>query len=480
MNELLNQTLCSVSDRIKNQTLSATDLTSSILERIDLIDPLINAFRSVTRDEALRYAEQLDRQAKHGHFVGPLHGIPIAVKDMFYFPGHRPSGGSAFLQDAHAPQHHSTVISRLKAAGAVIVGTLNMTEFAMGPTGHNIHTGACRNPYNVDHIAGGSSSGSAAAVAARLAFGSIGSDTGGSIRIPAAVNGVYGIKPTYGLVPRTGSMPLSYSLDTLGPLARHPDDLQVLLNVIAGADGFDKAASLRRGLSDTEDNDRPFRAYRIGIDEHYFNANLSPESQKTLDQVITLLRTNGASIVKVTIAHSEEHKALSRALFYSEAAAIHGHWLRDRLNDYSPQVGNRLLTGMMIPAMTYLEAQLLRPKLLRSFVKDVFDQCDVLLTPATPIAVPTLESTDAGGGPEMWTVIDALLRNAAGLNYLGVPALVTPIRLDAQGLPSSIQLVGRPFAETTLLRLATLVEEITSFSKVFPVLSATPPATTKR
>lgn len=455
--------------QLRSGQSSAEALTKSALQSIERFDRMIGAFRAIDSEYALQRAVQLDEQLKQGNAIGPLHGIPIGLKDMFYTTRRIPSGGSSFLATlGPRPTHNASIVSRLEAAGAIIVGYLNMTEFAVGPTGHNAHYGPCHNPYNTDYIAGGSSSGSGAAVSARMVFASVGSDTGGSIRIPAAVNGVYGIKPTFGLIPRTGSMPLSYSLDTLGPLARHPSDLATLLKVMAGSDGIDASVHTRAVHLPSDITRRDLKGLRIGINDDFFNAQISDESKRTLSVALDYLVELGATVESVSIRYCEEHKALSRALFYAEAAAIHGHWLRERLSDYSDQVGNRLLTGMMVPAMTYLEAQLLRPKLLRTFVSEAFDRCDILITPAMATDVPTLQETNAGGGPLMWSVIDALLRNAAGFNYLGLPALIAPIRLTSKGLPSSVQLIARPFAESKTLSVAYLLEQMTKFSSLMP------------
>lgn len=457
-------------EQVQQRKLSAWEIVTATVEQIEKLNPHLNAYLHVNTEAALSRARQLDQALASDTANGVLLGVPLALKDMFYLSDRQPTGGSAFLQSQPITFNPATVVKRLQEAGACIAGYTHMTEFAVGPTGHNVHVGACRNPFNTDYIAGGSSSGSAAAVAARMAYGGIGSDTGGSIRIPAAVTGVYGLKPTLGRVPRSGSMPLAYSLDTIGPLARHPIDLAILLGSIAGPDAYDHSASSR-----TLDNylgacHQSVAGMRIGVPDSYFD-QLSDAANNSITIALDTLQANGAKIVSVSVAHAVEHRDLSRALFYAEAAGIHGHWLRERFSQYSDQVGNRLLTGMAIPAMTYVEAKLLRPRLLREFVSEVFGRCDVMLTSAIAGDVPTLTETDAGGGPNMWSVIDSLLKHASGFNYLGLPALVAPVTLTPHGLPSAIQLIGRPFDESALLTVASTLEQMSGFSKIKPPLS---------
>ena len=469
MGNVLNLALHEVRALLERSDLCARDVLMLSLEHIRAHQPKIRAFTELNSEKALQVAASLDLHTAQGKSQGPLHGVPIAIKDMFYLPDRVPTGGSDFLQRMDSAQQTASVWTRLEAAGAILVGFTHMTEFAVGPTGHNEHYGPCHNPFDLAYIAGGSSSGSAASVAARMAYGSVGSDTGGSIRIPAAATGVYGIKPTLGRVPRTGSMPLSHSLDTVGPLARHPLDLAVLLQCMAGEDSIDLSASSRPVDDYVSACGKTIKGLRIGLPREFFN-DLSDSVRTTVELAISHLQSMGANCVEVSVPHAKEHRDLSRALFYSEAAAIHGYWLRQHLSQYSDQVGNRLLTGMAIPAMTYVEALLLRPRLLKELVQAVFGQCDVLLTSAMPTDLPTLQDTDAGGGPMMWSIIDQLLKHAAGFNYLGLPALVAPVRLTPKGLPSAVQLIAKPFAETKLFTVASALEQLTGFSKLAPPL----------
>ena len=366
------------------------------------------------------------------------------------------------------PSSLTDAAEALAAAGAVNLGALHMTEFALGPTGHNYFYGPCRNPWNPDHIAGGSSSGAGASVAARLVYGALGSDTGGSVRLPAAVNGVLGLKATYGRVPRSGAMPLSWSCDHLGPLARTAADLARLMNVIAGHDPADPTAS-RRAVPDYGAGlDAGIRGLRIGIPRNYYFDEVHPDVQKPLDAALAALVVAGAVLVPLDVPAAEHLTELSRALVYSEAAAAHAHWLRTRAADYSPQVRARIATGIAIPAPIYLEALQMRTGLLRTFVEGVYAHCDVLATPTLALPVPTLAATDVGGDPSMWRVIASLVRCTAPFNYLGVPALSVPVGPTASGLPAALQLVGRPFAESTLLRVAAAYQRETDWHERVP------------
>jgi aspartyl-tRNA(Asn)/glutamyl-tRNA(Gln) amidotransferase subunit A len=399
-----------------------------------------------------------------------LHGVPLAVKDMFYDAARETSSGSA-IRRGFVSTTTAAALERLHAAGAIVLGALNMTEFALGPTGHNPFYGACHNPWNPAHIAGGSSSGSGAAVAARIVYGALGSDTGGSIRMPAAANGILGLKPTYGRVPRSGAMPLSWSIDHVGPLARTAADLARLLGVLAGHDPKDPSAS-RRPVPDYEAAlGAGVAGLRLGLPRNFFFDDVEPAVAALIEDALAALERAGARRVAVTVPAAEHLTELGRAVVYAEAAALHGHWLRTRPEDYSPQVRARIATGVAIPAAAYAEALQLRALLLREFCTEVFSACDVLVTPALAIEVPTLAATDVGGSASMWSTIARLLKCVAPFNYLGVPALSVPVGFAPGGLPAALQLVGRPFAEGRLLGVAAAYQRLSDWHERRPPLS---------
>ncbi|MBS0376012.1 MAG: amidase [Proteobacteria bacterium] len=467
MNDPAQATLTEIATALAGGAVSSEELTRDCLARAHRLNPVLNCFLRIEDEAALAAARRADELRATGRRLGPLHGVPIAIKDMFYDPARETSSGSAirrgFRGDATA-----VALARLQAAGAIVLGALNMTEFALGPTGHNPFYGACRNPWNPAHIAGGSSSGSGAAVAARIAYGTLGSDTGGSIRLPAAVNGILGLKPTYGRVPRTGAMPLSWSIDHVGPLARTAADLARLLRVIAGHDADDPGAS-RRPVPDYEaEAAGSIEGLRIGIPQDFFFDAVEPAVQTVIEAALAMLERAGARRVAVTVPAAQHLTELGRAVVYSEAAALHGHWLRTRPADYSPQVRARIATGVAIPAAAYAEALQLRAPLLRAFCREALGECDLLVTPALAIEVPTLEHTDVGGGASMWTTIARLLRTLAPFNYLGVPALALPVGFAPGGLPVGLQLVGRPFAEGRLLQVAAEYQRHTDWHERLP------------
>ncbi len=460
-------TLVETADALARGVLSSVELTRICLERAHRANAVLNCFIRIDDEAALAEARAADAARAAGRSLGPLHGVPLAVKDMFYDPARDTNSGSRIRQGFRATTT-ATVLARLRSAGAVTLGALNMTEFALGPTGHNAFYGACHNPWNPRYIAGGSSSGAGAAVAARLVAGALGSDTSGSIRLPAAANGVLGLKATYGRVSRAGVMPLSWSIDHVGPLARTARDLARLLGVIAGHDPADPCTS-RRPVPDYElAQGGGIAGLALGIPRTFYLDGVAADVRTALDAALAALESAGARLVPVDVPPAEQLTELGRAVVYAEAAALHGHWLRTRPDDYSPQVRVRATTGIAIPAAAYLEALLLRPALLRQFVTTVFGACDVLFTPTLAIPVPTLAETDPGDDAAMWVTIAQLVRCTAPFNYLGVPALAVPAGFTDNGLPASFQLVGRPFAEARLLRVAAAYQAVTDWHERAP------------
>ncbi len=434
-------TLTEAAKAVRDGVLRAEALAEVCLDRIARLNPTLNAFLSVEAEEALAAARRADAEVRAGRLRGPLHGVPLAHKDMFYRAGKPCTCGSPIRRDFR-PERTATVLERLDAAGAVTLGTLHMAEFAMGPTGHNAHLGRCRNPWDPDRITGGSSSGSGAAVAARLAFGSLGSDTGGSVRLPAALCGVVGLKPTQGATPMDGVMPLSESLDCVGPLARSAEDAATLFSVITGR--TDAAEGIGQGVE----------GLRLGIPNRFYYDGLDPAVAAALEQARAVLERAGARFVEVDIPDHEPYGDLANLVFTPEAAAIHLPWLRERPRDYGPQVRARLMQGLMVPAASYLQAKQLRALHLRAMVEGPFARCDALFVPALRSRVPTAAQTDVGAGPAMAAVVAGVAALTRPVSYLGLPALVTPAGFDPDGMPVALQLIGRPQAEAVLLRIA--------------------------
>ena len=455
-----------------DQSLTSASIKSgAIVQQVEAalreayaMQPHTHAWLSIEPDIARARAQWLEAFAKESERVAstmPLLGVPLAHKDMFNLPlasGYRtPSCGSNLPAQSLAQLLSpgvATVIQRLELAGAVTIGTLNMAEFALGATGHNGARGDCANAWHSDYVSGGSSSGSAVAVARGAVWASLGSDTGGSVRIPACVNGVLGLKPTYGLIPRTGSMRLSPSIDVIGPIARSAQAMARVLSIVAGADGLDPACS-RRSVPDYERAvQQPIEGLRVGIPDHYFFDELDAPVSEALKQVRARLEAAGAVFVPVEIPDVSSLAELSRAVVYAEATGLHASMLRDAAEDYSPQVRLRASTGLGIPAPVYLAALGLRRPILQHFVEQVFSRCEALFTPTIPLMVPRRDATDVGAGESLWPILARLVRCTAPINFLGLPAISVPAGLDPRDLPIGAQLVGRPFSESILLRLA--------------------------
>jgi len=404
-------------------------------ERIARWQPRINAFNRL-------------ESAPLGGGAGPLAGIPLAHKDMFYRAGLVSNCGSKIRRGWVAPET-STALERLDAAGALQIGTLNMSEFAYGPTGHNEHWGDCCNPWNTDYISGGSSSGSGAAVAARLIVGALGSDTGGSVRLPAAACGVTGLKTTWGRVSRAGAMPLSHSLDTVGPLAGSAEACARILQVIAGFDPRDAICS--REPVDDYVSALSGRKLKIAVSTSWIEANAQAEVAAAVLVAARTLGATGATLVEVEPPEFDQLSAHAITVMQSEASAQHAPWMRERPGDYSPSVRARLEAGFAVPAVAYLESLRLRGASLERFCSRTLPDADVYLLPAMVCRIPTREQAGPRGGAGMPKLLAEVTRLTRWVNYLGVPALVLPCGFDSNGLPIGLQLVARPFAEATLL-----------------------------
>lgn len=469
-------TLAETAAAIAARRISSREAVAACLARIERWQPHINSFIEVFAEQALAAADAADQRVASGAGLGALHGVPLAHKDMYLRAGRLSTFGSRAAMTTPATST-ATLLSRLDAVGALEIGTLNMSEFALGPTGHNERFGPCRNPWQTDHVACGSSSGGGATVAARLAYGSLGSDTGGSVRLPASVTGVLGLKPTYGLLSGHGMMPLSGSADTPGIFARTAADLALLLAAVAGPDPDDQRTAGRavpdysRALAGSE---LP-RGLRIGLPRNFFLEHVAADVRRALDASLRSLVELGAEVVEVpmpasVVAHYTE---LSRVLVYAEATALHGPRLQRRWQEYSPQVRVRAASGLAIPAPVHQQALQLRPVLLREFVGTVFAHCDVLHLPTLAIPAPTIAETDVGAATVMWEKIAMMVRCTAPFNYLGLPALAVPCGFTDNHVPTSFQLVGRPFSEAQLLRVAHSYEQVTDWTRRLPPLPAT-------
>jgi aspartyl-tRNA(Asn)/glutamyl-tRNA(Gln) amidotransferase subunit A len=446
--------LVELAQAIALRKLSAREVALAHLERIDQLDGFVASFVSVDREGALAAADRADAAVARGEKLGPLHGVPLAHKDMFDRAGATVACGSKIRQN-YVPTQTATVLKRLDDAGAISLGALAMVEFAMGPHGYNANLRQCRNPWALDHVPCGSSSGSGVAVASHFVAGSLGSDTGGSVRCPASACGVVGLLPTYSRVSRHGAMPMSPSLDSVGPLARTARDCARLMNAIAGRDPLDATSSDAPTQDYEATLETPIKGLRVGVPTNYFGEGVSREVESRLAESLALLRAQGATIVEIPIPSWIENVAdLHPLIMKAEGAANHHLWMRAFPERYSTEVRNRLQAGFFIPAVDYIQALKLRGGFLREFVDAVFSKVDVLHTPVLPRAAPTIAETTTADGPSYLAMVVSLTRNTKVVNYLGLPAISVPCGFTASGLPISFQLIGRPFSEALLLRIA--------------------------
>jgi aspartyl-tRNA(Asn)/glutamyl-tRNA(Gln) amidotransferase subunit A len=458
--------LTGVAQAIAQKRFSSREATKSCLDRIARWQPRLNAFMAIETDAALAAADAADAALATGNARGALHGVPLAHKDMYYDAGKIVTCGSKIRRDFVATST-STALQRLKDAGTIRLGSLQMVEFAYGPTGHNTHYGAVHNPWGLDHITGGSSSGSGSAVAARLTFAALGSDTGGSIRMPAHFCGVTGLKTTYGRISRAGAMPLSQSLDTVGPLARTALDCALLLGLMAGADPQDPTAATEPVPDYMAATREPIKGLTIGVPSAFYVDDLDPEVERILDETISVLKREGANIVQVELPDQRQLTAAAQLVVAVEAAAFHKRWLIERPQDYGPQVLMRLQNGLAIPGVSYLEAMRWRGPALAAYLAAV-SGADAVIVPGAPVPAPTLAESDVGNGPDAEAVIQRLTRFTRPVNYLGLPSLAIPSGFTKNGLPVGMQLIGRSFDEAMLLRIGAAFQRATDFHERVP------------
>ena len=468
VDEIAAMRACEAADAVASGELSATELVEAALARIDRLDPVLHAFIRVERDDALARAREIDRKHGRGEAVGRLLGVPLAHKDMYYRAGKVSTCGSGIRREFR-PAATATVLERLDGAGAIDLGGLAMVEFAMGPHGFNAHLPRCRNVWDFERIPCGSSSGSGTAVAGRLVYAALGSDTGGSIRCPAAANGVVGINPTRGRVSRFGTMPMSWSLDVMGPLARTVRDCARVLGVIAGADEKDATTSLEPVPDYEATLETSLRGVRIGIPRGYFDEELDPGVAAVIEATHAVFAGLGATLVPVAMpALLDTVSAIHPLLMKAEGAANHLPWKRGRDEDYSDEVGKRLQAGFFIPATDYINALQYRAHALQVFTEAVFPACDALLAPVLPMPTPTLADTAYRDGPAYLKMVVGLTRNTRVVNFLGLPALSVTCGFTPDGMPTSFQLIGPPFAEALLFRLGHQYQRETDWHRRVP------------
>jgi len=455
---------------IATKAVSPVEVVRAHLDRIAALDRGLRSFITVCADAALDAARTAEAALMAGRPVGPLHGVPYALKDLYDTAGVRTTGGSRIFAD-RVPTADATVVRRLAEAGAIVLGKLNMVEFAYGPEGLNAHYGHARNPWDAatHRMAGGSSSGSGVAVAAGLAPGALGSDTGGSIRIPASLCGITGLKPTYGRVSRAGVLPLAWSMDHVGPMTRTVADSALMLGAMAGYDPADPSTSVLPVPNYLAALTGDVKGLRVGLLRSFFLDGAAPAVRAAVEAAAATLAAAGAVVDEVKLERVGLAGAGSLAVVGVEALAYHAELLRTRAAEYDPDVARRLRVGAFIGGVHYVRAQQVRA-LVRDEVDAALARRDVLLAPSTPIAAPAVDERQATLGDGPADVRTALLRFTRPFNFSGHPACAVPCGFTEGGLPIGMQLIGRPFDEATVLRAADAFQRLTDFHTRHPVV----------
>jgi aspartyl-tRNA(Asn)/glutamyl-tRNA(Gln) amidotransferase subunit A len=447
---VIDGTIRELAARIRTREVSAAEATAACLQRLERLQPVLHCAIRIDAEGAMAAAREADRRVARGEPLGPLHGVPLAHKDIFERAGRPMTCGSKILAE-NVPTRTATVLQRLDAAGAIDLGTLNMAEFAAGGTGHNTHHGDCVNPWNTAYTPGGSSSGSAAAVAARAVFGSLGTDTGGSVRWPAALCGITGLRPTTGRVSLEGVFPRAWSIDTVGPMARTAEDCALLFAAISG-ERVDLAV--------------PFR---VGVVRGAWRENVNDEHAAALEASLAVFRALGAACLDVDLPDPGTAFELGDVVVKSEAAALHAGWLRERPGDYAAGIRQQLEAGLRIAAPRYVEALRAQPSVQREYLA-AFERVDVLHVAAHPFPAPTM----ADCAPRTPGAVDAFWaaypRFTRPFSYVGLPVLALPIGFAASGVPIGCQLVGRPNEEERLLAAAHAYQGATDWHRAAPKL----------
>src|SRR3989441_3899627 len=455
---MIDISISEAAELLRQKKISPVDLATACLDRIERLNPLLNAFITVTDESAMAQARVAEEEIQRGDWRGPLHGIPIGLKDLIDTAGVRTTCGSALFAD-RVPTEDAFVVQRLKRAGAVLLGKQNLQEFAYGGTSASSHFGAVHNPWNPKHIAGGSSGGSAAAVAAGMCFGAIGSDTGGSIREPAAFCGIVGLKPTYGRVSTRGVFPLAWSLDHVGPLCRNVRDAALMLEAIAGYDALDVTCvdwptePYANALSVKTD-------FRIGLVRQLFFADLDHEIELAMNEAIEVIRRMSLKVIEVDLP------SVPTAVQAPEVYAVHKDYYANSPELYRPWMRARLAQAATADTSAYVTDRFALERVRRT-VNDVFAEVDLLITPTTPVPPITIEAasnmspTPAG---EVW------LRNPRPFNAYGLPTISIPCGFTSAGLPIGLQIAGPRFGEGRGLAFAHAFEQATDWHKRAPTL----------
>ncbi|MDA0988688.1 MAG: amidase [Chloroflexi bacterium] len=446
---------------IESGEISPVEVAEAFIRRIDALQPRINAFITRADEHALQAAREAEKEILRGDYKGPFHGIPVGLKDLFWTKDVRTTSGS-LIDSEFMSTEDSAVVSRMKAAGAYFIGKLHMTEFAFDGTSLNRHYGPARNPWDLARMAGGSSSGPGAAVASGQVPIAIGTDTGGSVRVPAALCGITGLKPTFGLISRFGSTPLSWSMDHVGPMTRTVRDAALALNMLASYDSRDPD-SIRMAPQDySRELDRGVHEMRIGVPSDFIWEVMDPEVEEAFRNAMVQMESLGSRIQEISTPDLGLINAAGSVVQTSEAATIHRSRVLALGQHFDPSIRRRIESGLFIPAEAYLHAQQVRAK-LKGVLLESLEDVDILATPTTAIAAPGIEQERVTIQGQDVHIREALLRITRVFSTVGLPAISVPCGFTKGGLPVGLQLVGKPFSESLLLRAAQAYQESTDW-----------------
>jgi aspartyl-tRNA(Asn)/glutamyl-tRNA(Gln) amidotransferase subunit A len=454
--DVLSLSLVEAARAVHDREVTPTELVEACLSRINSVDPQLNSFITVTAEQALVDACAIEHRLARGDDPGLLAGVPLAIKDLFDIQHVRTTAGSSFWKD-HLANEDAACVEQLKSAGAILLGKLNMHEIALGVTNVNPHYGACHNPWNVERISGGSSGGSAVAVASEMCFGSLGSDTGGSIRIPSSLCGTVGLKPTYGRVSLRGVVPLSWNLDHAGPITRNVEDAAYLLQVIAGHDPLDPASHPAMTVDTMEYLEDPIKGWKAALADGDYFTDIEPDILLAVNAAADVFTDLGVQVKRVSFPEARQAARANGLMTTSDAAAFHKARMDEHPERFGEDVLRRLRAGA---ALTSSEYSLVRREqsILRLHFERFFADWDLLITPTTPVAAPSIE------GPDAVEQAPLLTRFTAPFNLTGLPAISIPCGFTSQGLPIGLQLVTKPWNEARLLQAAYAYQRTTGWN----------------
>jgi aspartyl-tRNA(Asn)/glutamyl-tRNA(Gln) amidotransferase subunit A len=462
-------TLREVGDLIAAGEVSPVDATRDCLERIEAIDPQLSSFITVAADSALQAAEAAEKAIAAGYRLGPLQGVPIAIKDLIDTAGIRTTGGGR-LEPDRVPERDATVVHRLRRAGSILLGKLNLHEYAYGVTTDNPHYGRARNPWNLERSPGGSSGGSGAAVAARLCFGALGTDTGCSVRLPASYNGIAGIRPSIGRISNHGVGVLAWTLDTVGPMCRTVEDCAIMFGAIAGHDPHDPQSAATPVPDYSATLERGLEGVRVAVLADFSLSGLQAGVERCVSDAVAELERGGAVVREVPVQDLEPSISALLTVDIAEPAAYHAEWLRRQPQDYGEDVRTLLEAGELYLASHYIQAQRYRSLIREQFTR-ILEDFEAVATPTVPFTAPEIGVTEVRlEDGQVLDLIPAVMRYNAIPPLTGQPALSVPCGFSDDGMPVGLQLIGSAFDEAMLFRIGHAYQQRTDWHVRAPAL----------